>query len=351
VVRYRPRDTAEGAMSAVLSAWLQFAICAALIGAAGYRLSLYGDVIAEKTGLGRNWVGLVMLASVTSLPELVTGVSAVTVAKVPNIAIGDVLGSCVFNLLLVVLLDFLHRGESVYTRAGRGHILSAGFGTLLIGLVAFNLMLGARAPLPSVGHVGVYSAVIVLLYGFAMRTIFVYERRELAEATEQAAERYPGMTLRHAATGYTLASLVVVAAGIWLPFIGAQLAQAMGWHKTFVGTLFVAFATSVPEVAVTLSALRLGALDMAIGNLLGSNLFDIVIVAIDDLFFLEGPILAHVSPLHVVSAVSAMMMNGVAIVGLLYRSPTRILRTVGWVSLFLLVIYLFNSYVLFLHGE
>jgi cation:H+ antiporter len=338
-------------MNAAASIWLQFAVCAALIGAAGYRLSLYGDVIAEKTGLGRNWVGLVMLASVTSLPELVTGISAVTVAKVPNIAIGDVLGSCVFNLLLVVLLDFLHRGESVYTRAGRGHILSAGFGTLLIGLVAFNLVLGGRGSLPAIGHVGVYSIVIVLLYAFAMRTIFVYERRELAEAVGQAAERYPDMTLRHAATGYALASLVVVAAGVWLPFIGAQLADAMGWHKTFVGTLFVAFATSVPELAVTVSALRLGALDMAIGNLLGSNLFDIVIVAVDDLFFVDGPILAHVSPLHVVSAISAMMMYGVAVVGLLYRPAGRVFRTVGWASLFLLVIYLFNSYVLFLHGE
>ncbi len=338
-------------MSAAASIWLQFAVSAALIGAAGYRLSLYGDVIAEKTGLGRNWVGLVMLASVTSLPELVTGISAVTVAKEPNIAIGDVLGSLVFNLLLVVLLDFLHRGESVYTRASRGHILSAGFGTLLIGLVAFNLVLGGRGSLPAIGHVGVYSIVIVLLYAFAMRTIFAYERRELAEAVGQAAERYPDMTLRHAATGYALASLVVVAAGIWLPFIGVQLADAMGWHKTFVGTLFVAFATSVPELAVTVSALRLGALDMAIGNLLGSNLFDIVIVAVDDLFFVDGPILAHVSPLHVVSAISAMMMNGVAVVGLLYRPAGRVFRTVGWASLFLLVIYLFNSYVLFLHGE
>ncbi|MCK7502373.1 MAG: hypothetical protein MZW92_80295 [Comamonadaceae bacterium] len=136
-----------------------------------------------------------------------------------------------------------------------------------------------------------------------------------------------------------------------MPFIGADLAQVMGWHKTFVGTLFVAFATSVPELVVTLSALRLGALDMAIGNLFGSNLFDVLILAADDLLFLRGPILSHVSQLHVASALSAMMMSGVAIVGLLYRPATRLFRTVGWTSLFLLTLYLLNSYVLFLHGE
>lgn len=119
------------ALNPVVLVWLQFLLCALVIGVAGVKLSRYGDVIAEKTGVSRTWVGLILLATVTSLPELVTGVTAVTAAAVPNIAIGDVLGSCVFNLLLVVMLDFLHRGESVFTRATQGHILSAGFGTLL----------------------------------------------------------------------------------------------------------------------------------------------------------------------------------------------------------------------------
>lgn len=67
-----------------VSIWLQFALCAGLIGVAGQRLSLYADVVAEKTGLGRNWTGLILLASVTSLPELVTGVSSVTAARCPT---------------------------------------------------------------------------------------------------------------------------------------------------------------------------------------------------------------------------------------------------------------------------
>ena len=79
--------------------WLEFVICMAVIVYSGTKLSIYGDIIAEKTSLGRAWTGLVLMASVTSLPELVTGVSSVTYAGVPDIAVGDVLGSCVSNML------------------------------------------------------------------------------------------------------------------------------------------------------------------------------------------------------------------------------------------------------------
>jgi cation:H+ antiporter len=107
----------------LLYSWLQFLVCAALIGIAGYWLARYGDVIAEKTGLGGTWIGVILVASVTSLPELATGVSSVTVVEAPDIAVGDVLGSCVFNLMLVAVLDFLYREKPLYRKASQGHIL------------------------------------------------------------------------------------------------------------------------------------------------------------------------------------------------------------------------------------
>jgi cation:H+ antiporter len=336
--------------SQLIAVWFQFLLCAALIAVAGSQLSRYGDIIADKTGLGGTWVGLILLATVTSLPELITGLSAVTVARAPNIALGDVLGSCVFNLVIITMLDFLRRDESVFTRASQGHILSAGFGVILIGIVGFNVLLAGNRVSPALGHVGFYTPVILVLYAVAMRTVFRYERAQYKEAAMERADRFPGITLKRAYTHYAIAALVVVAAGVWLPFVGTELARVMEWEQTFVGTLFVAFATSVPEIVVTVSALRLGALDMAIANLLGSNLFDIAIVALDDIAFLPGPILAHVSPLHAVSALSAIMMSGVVIVGLLYRPPQRLYRGVGWASLFLLTIYLLNSFILFLYG-
>jgi cation:H+ antiporter len=330
--------------------WLEFGVCAALITLAGWRLSVYGDVIAEKTGLGGMWIGVVLLASVTSLPELATGVSAVAAADAPDIAVGNVLGACVLNLAYLVVLDLVHREESIYTRARQGHILSAGFGILLLGIVGFSLLLAQRVDGLSLGHVGVYSPVILALYLISMRVVFSYEQKQMAAYVEEAAERYPRLTLRQAIVRFALAALVVVGTGTWLPFVGEDIAALYGWNTSFVGALFIAAATSLPELAVTLSALRLGALDMAIGNLLGSNLFNLLILAVDDVFYRPGPLLSQVSATHAISVMSALTMTGAVIVGLLYRPPGRLFRTVGWISVLLLWVYVLNAYVLFRFG-
>jgi len=95
----------------------------------------------------------------------------------------------------------------------------------------------------------------------------------------------------------------------------------------------------------------MGAIDMAVAMLLGSNLFDGLIIAIDDLAHAQGPLLAAVSPAHAVTAFAAVMMSGVVIVALLYRLAMRLLRAVGWASVTLLVIYLPSSYAIYLHGH
>jgi cation:H+ antiporter len=290
--------------------WLSLLACLAVIGVAGVRLSRNGDIIAEKSGLSRGWVGLIMLASVTSLPELVTGLSAVTVANVPDIAVGNILGACIFNLAFIVVLDFLYRKESIYTRARQGNVLAAGFGIVLIGVAGFNLLLYRAGTMPSIGHVGLYTPVILLLYLLAMRTLYRYEQSQLTEFVEDRAELYPHISLKQAVRSYVGAALAVVAAGVWLPYIAGDLAEAMGWQQSFVGTLFVAAVTTAPEIVVTVSALRMGAIDLAIGNLFGSNLFNVAILAIDDLAYLPGPLFADVSISHIASAFSAMMMSG-----------------------------------------
>ncbi len=134
-------------MAASLLPWLHFGICARLIGVAAPFLTRYRHAIAELAGLSRFWVGLVLVATATSLPERFTGMSAVTAAGAPNIAVGDALGSCVFNLVMLVLLDELRRGEPMYRRVDQGHILIAGFGVILIGTVGAFLLLG-RETLP-----------------------------------------------------------------------------------------------------------------------------------------------------------------------------------------------------------
>jgi cation:H+ antiporter len=328
--------------------WLEFMLCTAVIGAAGYQLSRYGDVIAERTGLGRTLIGVVMVATVTSLPELVTGISSVTVAGVPNIAVGDALGSCIFNLLILLFLELGYPRASIYTLAAQSHILSAGFGVILIGIVALSVLVGEQ--LPAIGHVGLYTPVIFIGYLLAMRIVLQYELRE-ARARPEEKLRYPGISLRHALFGYGLAAVVVVGAGAALPFIGASMATVMGWNNSFVGTLLVAFSTSLPELAVAVSALKLGALDLAIGNLLGSNLFDMAIIAVDDLAYQGGPLFSVTSKAHAGTAISAMIMSGAVIASLFYRPAERTFRAFGWTGLFLLLIYVINSYVLYLIGQ
>ncbi|MDP2762283.1 MAG: sodium:calcium antiporter [Sideroxyarcus sp.] len=331
--------------------WLQLLLCLAVIGYAGYFLSRYGDIIAEKSGVSASWVGLILLSTATSLPELVTGISAVTFADAPDIAVGDVLGSTVFNLAILVMLDALYRRETLYSRAAQGHILSASLGAMLIAFAGFSLLLDRAGMSPAFWHVGLYSPFILLVYLVAIRAVYSYERRTLSEFVEASAERYPGVTLRSAVKGYAQAAAVVVLAGSWLPFVAKDISEMMGWGQSFVGTLLVAAVTSAPEAAVTISALRIGALDMAIANLLGSNLFDIIILAVDDLFYTKGPLLAHVDASHALTAFTAMMMSALVIVGLVFRPQGRTMLGLTWISLGLFLLYILNTWVLFHHGQ
>ncbi|MBX3622775.1 MAG: sodium:calcium antiporter [Rhizobacter sp.] len=335
-------------MSPVVFVWLQFALCAAAIGVAGLHLSRCGDAIAAHTGLSRNWIGLVLLATVTSLPELVTGLSSVTVAAAPDIAAGDALGSCVFNLAILALVDVFYRRGAIYAVASANHAMSAGLGVVLLAGVGLALVLTQQGSLPALGHVSLASVLIIAVYLMGMRALYLTEQRQPVNVITQTA---PTMALKRALMGYGVASAVIVGMGIWLPLIGVELARLMGWSNSFVGTLFVALATSVPELATTWGAVRIGAIDMAFGNLLGSNLFDVLILALDDLAYLPGPIYRHLSPLHGVTALIACAMSGAVIVALVYRPVSRVWRTASWASLVLLVLYGVNAVLQYLHGR
>lgn len=344
-------------MNAVQLIWFQFILCAALIGSAGYQLSKQGDAIAQRTGLSGGWIGLALLAIVTSLPELATGITSVTWAQAPNLAVGDALGSCVVNLLFLVLVDFFYRKEPLWHRAARGHVLAAALGVVMLGFALVGLLMGQTLPtqaLPvavSAAHwgFGLMTPILLVLYLVAMRTVFTYERENFQQTSQESLDELP--TLRNSVIHFALAALVVSAAGVWLPFVATDLALAMGWNKTFVGSLFVALATSLPELAVIMSALRIGALDMAIGSLLGSNLFNVAIIAVDDLFYRRGMLLTDVSSVHAVTAGSAITMTGLAMVGLFFKPKGRVLRAISWVSLGMVGMYLLNTYVVYLYGQ
>jgi cation:H+ antiporter len=223
--------------------WTGFIICTGLIIYSGTKLSRYGDIIAEKTGLGRAWIGLVLMSAVTSLPELVTGISAVTFAGVPNIAIGDVLGSCVFNMLIISILDANYRVMPISTKAHQGNIPSAAFGILLLGIVTISLYMGKT--ISSLGWIGPYSILFILIYFIAMRLVYFYEKRQIAETLKEKAVklRYKDFTMKQAVINYSINAVIVIIAAIFLPKIGEGIAEITGLGQTFVGSIFIALAT------------------------------------------------------------------------------------------------------------
>jgi len=292
------------------------------------------------------WIGVVLMASVTSLPELVTGISSVTYAGVPNIAIGDVLGSCVFNMLILAFLDAIYKPMPISAKAHHGHILSAGFGILLLSIIGIGLFLGNRI-LP-LGWIGQYSLMVLIIYFVAMRLLFVYERRRIAEFVKERVEelRYEKISTRTAVVNYVINAMVVIIAAIFLPKIGEGIAETTGLGQTFVGNIFIALSTSLPEVIVSISAVKMGAIDLAVGNLFGSNIFNIFILAIDDMFFVKGPILSFVNASHIISALSAILMTAIAIIGLTYRSEKKKLF-LAWDSIGILFVYVINLMLLY----
>jgi cation:H+ antiporter len=327
--------------------WSSFIICTAVIVYCGSRLSLYGDMIAEKTGMGRTWIGFIMLASVTSLPELITGISSVAITGVPNIAVGDVLGSCVFNMLIYAVLDVIYRPTPLSTKAHQGNILSAGFGILLLGLAATGLILGNRVS--SLGWIGFYSPIIVVMYFAAIRLVFFYEKRQLSFLRKEMSIelKYSDISMKTALVNYGINGTVVIVAAVFLPSIGEGLALSTGLGKTFVGNILIALSTSLPEVVVSVSAIKMDAIDLAIGNLFGSNIFNLFILAIDDALFINGPILSSVDTAHVFSALSAISMTAMAIIGLTYRASKKTFF-LAWDSLGITVIYISNIICLYL---
>jgi len=328
--------------------WLGFVVCSIVIIYSGSRLSKYGDIIAEKTGLGGAWIGVVLMGFVTSLPELVTGISSVTYAGVPNIAVGNVLGACVFNMLTLALLDAIYRPMPLSAKAHSGHVISAAFGVLLLCIVALSLFLGNR--LFSLGGIGPYSLLFALIYFMAMRLIYSYEKRQQIARfiNELAAElQYEGISANTAVSRYVIHAVVVITAAAFLPKIGEGIAETTGLGQTFVGSILVAFSTTLPELTVSISAIRIGAIDLAIGNLFGSNIFNILILAVDDVFFTKGPLLSFVDSTHMISAIFAIVMTAIAIIGLTYKAEKRTLF-LAWDSIAILVAYIANLMLLFM---
>lgn len=332
--------------------WLELIVCAALIFWAGSLLSKYGDVIAEKTGLGRAWIGAILIAGVTSLPELASGVSAVAWLNEPNLAAGAVLGSCLFNLALIAMIDLAYQPGRVLAQAQEVHILSGGLGVLMLGIVVMGVLIGPV--LNGVGVVGisVLSIVILALYAVGGKMIAGLEKERMGEVLEKEAEQggYDDISARKAYIVFIISAVAVIGLGIWLASIGDRLSATTGLSRSFVGNLFLALTTSLPEIAASLAAIRLGAIDLAIGNVLGSNLFNILLFFVYDLADGKSNFWASLTNANAFAAVMTIMMTGVVIISLMYRASPKTPYRVSWDGLALSGMYIGSIALLYLLG-
>ena len=321
--------------------WLKFLLCSTIITISGTQLSRYADILAEKTGMGRTWMGLVVVAAITSLPETATGVSAVLWVDAPDITVGDLLGSCVFNLLTLALVDLLYPPAPALSAVDRGHLLAAAFGVVMLGVAALGVMAASPFQFLTFAHIGLSTPALLSCYLVAMRAVYRHQRRERAAYLAKVKEEllYHHITLKRATGMFGVNALAVVAAGTWLPQVASNLADLMGWQQSLMGTVFVAASTSLPELVVTCGALRLGAVDLAVGNLFGSNLFNLALLGVMDLLYLKAPLLQAAAPEHAGTALMAILMTGIAAAELAYRPQKKALRRLSLAAFFLAFLY------------
>lgn len=336
-------------MRVLLNTYLLFLFCGFLVIYAGSRLTTYGDVIASKTSLGHGIVGGVLIASVTSLPELTTSITAALI-DAPDIAIGNVYGSNTFNLTILAAADIFHKQGRFLASVKLNHILTAMFGVLLSAIGAMAILMNKLGGFDIVfGWISIYSLVIILTYIYGSILIIRYESKlkyiEHDEVEEVVVKN--NITLKRAIFGFGLATAIIIWAGIYLSYTGEAIAKHTGLGQTFVGTLLIAATTSLPELVATISAIKIGAYDMAAGNVFGSNVFNMLIITISDAVYVRGSIFSAIDVNHTITAMAGIVLSSIAVIGLFYRSK-RTIFTIGWDSIFILIFYVFTVYYIYI---
>jgi len=332
--------------------WFFFVVSAGAIVFTGTKLSRYGDQIAELTGLGRLWIGVVLMAAATSLPEVFTTMSAGWI-DAPDLAAGNLFGAGMSNMLTLGLIDLLYRQKRVWQQAALGHTLTATLAMVLTALAAFFVLL--RVEVVHFG-VGFESVILLILYVLGMRLVFRQEdmaRRQLEhKAVVEGLAEEPGSdgsrrdALRYAVRGFSIGALVLLVAAPVLAWSAERIAEESGMTATFIGTSLVAITTSLPELVVSISAVRLGAFDLAVGNLFGSNAFNMAAFFFADLAYRGGGLLSTVSSTHALTALWAIIMMNIGLMGIIYRAERRF-RLIEPDSLLMIVVYVLGLWLLF----
>ncbi len=256
----------------LLLLWFKFIVILFLIYFSGEKLSHYGNRLSSRLGIAEGLIGVTIISAVTSLPELFTGISAVNIVKDNNMLFGEILGSCIFNLTIVSIMSFSLK------RANLFRIISEKFKrtSILSGLLLFSVAFFLKVELPSLGFIGLPSLFIILFYFGILKVIY---KKEFSpeDDNEKSNESLSNIIVK-----FSLASVIIILSGLYLPVLAKKIAIEMSWSSTFMGLLFIAMVTSLPELVVSYAAAKAGFYGIAIGNIFGSIIFNILIFSIVD---------------------------------------------------------------------
>ena len=265
----------------------------------GVQLAKYGDALASLTGWGRLFVGSILVALATSLPELSNNITAVQIDN-PQLALGNVVGANMINMFTMAMVALVFGGKRFLQRVApeQGYLIV--LAAVLTGLAV--LFAGVKNGV-NVWQIGLSSIILLIVYVIGMW--FVYQRRpEVADDEEEN----PGMTLSKAWLMFSLVSIGVIIAGVFLAQSVDRVADLTGISSGVLGILAVSIVTTMPEASATVAAARMGAADLGVAGLYGSCVFNVTILSFADPFYRKGIILNHPEPEHFVAGIFAVCL-------------------------------------------
>lgn len=322
--------------------WVEFFFSAAVIVFAATQLAKYGDIIAIRTRLGGMFIGILLMAGATSLPEVLTTISSLS-QDVPNLAAGNLLGSNMFNMVVLAVIDLAGQQQRILRKAALKHALSGSLAVLLIAMVVLFILAKIEV---RIGWVGLDSIALMLTYGVAIYLI-QHSANPVVTIETEIPENFPG--LLRGIVGFLIAAGVLIIITPLMVRSSAGIAEITGLGTSFIGTTLVAFVTSLPELVTTLAALKLGADDMAIGNLFGSNMFNMFALGLTDVFFIQGSFLNVIDPAFLLVSILGLIMTVMALIGNLARIERRL-----WFlevdALALILVYVGGLWLLYSRG-
>ncbi|MBW3668498.1 MAG: hypothetical protein KY443_04720 [Actinobacteria bacterium] len=306
-----------------------FAVAAAMTWVAGARLAADVDELAERTGAGRSFLGALVLGGMTSLPEAATVTTAAAVGG-GSFALGNILGSASANVAILAAGDVLVLPRPLLDAADRDAVQrQSGMLILLLAVTTCGILAGEPFDIP----VGLWTASVAAGTVAAFLVLRNDDRGgrpgpDVVPApsgeAQNAGEVLPVADERggHLAARLVVPGVVIVVAGYAAARAGTAIADQTGLSSGFVGFALLSLSTSLPEMSTTVSALRLGSATMALGNVLGTNIFNHVLVLPADIADGAGPLFASMDPDVAVGAAVAIAVVGLCVAGL--ARPRRI---------------------------